>query len=50
MMLTCTPRYLDPDLVRVVNGAVPETTRLLELQWDHSKCRHGLSSGGVGSE
>ncbi|KAK2461146.1 hypothetical protein APHAL10511_006673 [Amanita phalloides] len=29
------PKYVDPDLVRVVNGAVPETTRLLELRWDH---------------
>ncbi|KAF7426026.1 hypothetical protein PC9H_008391 [Pleurotus ostreatus] len=29
------PKYLDRDLVRVVNGAIPETTRLLELQWDH---------------
>lgn len=29
------PKYLDKDLVRVVNGAIPETTRLLELQWDH---------------
>ncbi|KDQ58413.1 hypothetical protein JAAARDRAFT_128720, partial [Jaapia argillacea MUCL 33604] len=29
------PKYLDPELFRVVNGAVPETTELLELQWDH---------------
>ncbi|KAF9495149.1 ALDH-like protein [Pleurotus eryngii] len=29
------PKCLDRDLVRVVNGAIPETTRLLELQWDH---------------
>ncbi|KAK7467379.1 Hexadecenal dehydrogenase [Stygiomarasmius scandens] len=29
------PKYLDPDLVRVVNGAVPETTRLLDLPWGH---------------
>ncbi|KAF9051962.1 NAD-aldehyde dehydrogenase [Panaeolus papilionaceus] len=29
-------KYLDKDVVRVVNGAVPETTKLLELQWDHS--------------
>ncbi|KAJ7685591.1 NAD-aldehyde dehydrogenase [Mycena polygramma] len=29
------PKYLDPSLVRVVNGAVPETTRLLELHWGH---------------
>lgn len=29
------PKYLDPDLVQMVNGGVTETTRLLELQWDH---------------
>ncbi|THU84797.1 NAD-aldehyde dehydrogenase [Dendrothele bispora CBS 962.96] len=29
------PKYLDNDLVRVVNGSVPETTRLLELPWGH---------------
>lgn len=29
------PEYLDQDLFRVVNGAVPETTALLDLRWDH---------------
>ncbi|KAJ3488890.1 hypothetical protein NLI96_g2510 [Meripilus lineatus] len=29
------PKYLDPDVVQVVNGAVPETTKLLEFHWDH---------------
>ncbi|KAF8428056.1 aldehyde dehydrogenase [Boletus edulis BED1] len=29
------PKYLDPSAYRVVNGAVSETTKLLELQWDH---------------
>ncbi|KAG2105497.1 aldehyde dehydrogenase [Suillus discolor] len=29
------PKYLDPNAYRVVNGAIPETTKLLELQWDH---------------
>ncbi|KAH9836489.1 NAD-dependent aldehyde dehydrogenase [Rhodofomes roseus] len=29
------PKYLDPDLVRVVNGGVPETTKILELPFDH---------------
>ncbi|RDB27993.1 Aldehyde dehydrogenase, dimeric NADP-preferring [Hypsizygus marmoreus] len=29
------PKYLDRDLVRVVNGAIPESTKLLSLQWDH---------------
>ncbi|KAG2354592.1 aldehyde dehydrogenase [Suillus spraguei] len=29
------PKYLDPNMCRVVNGGVPEITKLLELQWDH---------------
>ncbi|KAI0035789.1 NAD-aldehyde dehydrogenase [Vararia minispora EC-137] len=29
------PKYVDTDVVRVVNGAIPETTKLLEYQWDH---------------
>ncbi|KIP07205.1 hypothetical protein PHLGIDRAFT_71410 [Phlebiopsis gigantea 11061_1 CR5-6] len=28
-------QYLDPDMVRIVNGDVPVVTQLLELQWDH---------------
>jgi aldehyde dehydrogenase (NAD+) len=28
-------KYLDPDAYTVINGAAPETTRLLELKWDH---------------
>jgi aldehyde dehydrogenase (NAD+) len=28
-------RYLDRDAVKVVQGAVPETTALLEQRWDH---------------
>ncbi|RDB17524.1 Aldehyde dehydrogenase family 3 member B1 [Hypsizygus marmoreus] len=29
------PKYLDQSAYRVVLGAVPEITKLLELQWDH---------------
>jgi aldehyde dehydrogenase (NAD+)/aldehyde dehydrogenase (NAD(P)+) len=29
------PKYLDPSVVRVVNGAIPETTKLLSLPWGH---------------
>ncbi|KAI0055289.1 aldehyde dehydrogenase [Artomyces pyxidatus] len=29
------PKYLDPEAFMVVNGAVEETTRLLDLRWDH---------------
>ncbi|KAH9048420.1 NAD-aldehyde dehydrogenase [Lactarius hengduanensis] len=28
------PKYLDPELYAVMNGAIPETTKA-ELQWDH---------------
>jgi aldehyde dehydrogenase (NAD+) len=36
------PKYLDPELVAVVNGGIPETTRLLDLPWDHSKYCCGI--------
>ncbi|EMD33385.1 hypothetical protein CERSUDRAFT_117998 [Gelatoporia subvermispora B] len=29
------PRYLDPTVYRIVNGGIPETTKILELPWDH---------------
>ncbi|TFK21603.1 aldehyde dehydrogenase [Coprinopsis marcescibilis] len=29
------PKYLDNDLIRVINGGIAETTKVLELQWDH---------------
>lgn len=30
------PQYLDPALYKVVTAEIPGTTKLLELQWDHS--------------
>ncbi|KDQ07572.1 hypothetical protein BOTBODRAFT_59883 [Botryobasidium botryosum FD-172 SS1] len=35
------PQYLDPELYKVVNGGVPEATKLLELQWDHRNANVG---------
>ncbi|EAU89477.1 aldehyde dehydrogenase [Coprinopsis cinerea okayama7 len=35
LLAELVPKYLDSDLVRVVNGAVAETSKILELQWDH---------------
>ena len=29
------PKYLDPNIVQVVTGGVPETTALLDEPWDH---------------
>ncbi|KAH0826687.1 Aldehyde/histidinol dehydrogenase [Lanmaoa asiatica] len=29
------PKYLDSDVVRIIMGGIPETTKLLELPWDH---------------
>ncbi|KAH9933554.1 aldehyde dehydrogenase [Epithele typhae] len=29
------PKYLDPELYHIINGGVPETTKILELPWDH---------------
>ncbi|KAI0063669.1 NAD-aldehyde dehydrogenase [Artomyces pyxidatus] len=28
-------QYLDPEMYTVINGAVPEVTEMLKLQWDH---------------
>lgn len=38
------PKYVDSDVARVVNGEIPQTTRILELQWDHSECFHACCS------
>jgi aldehyde dehydrogenase (NAD+) len=35
LMAKIVPEYMDSDCVRVVEGAVPETTALLELPFDH---------------
>ncbi|KIO28884.1 hypothetical protein M407DRAFT_21961 [Tulasnella calospora MUT 4182] len=29
------PKYMDQDLFQIVNGGIPETSKILELQWDH---------------
>ncbi|KAG8862640.1 hypothetical protein FRB96_001199 [Tulasnella sp. 330] len=29
------PKYMDIEYTQIVNGAIPETTALLDLQWDH---------------
>jgi aldehyde dehydrogenase (NAD+) len=34
-LATLLPAFLDKDLVRVVEGGVPESTALLEQRWDH---------------
>ena len=34
-MAEILPRYVDERVVRVVEGAIPETTALLEQRWDH---------------
>jgi aldehyde dehydrogenase (NAD+) len=41
------PKYLDPDCVKVVEGAVPETTALLELPWDHILYTGGGNVGRI---
>ncbi len=35
LMARIVPEYMDSDCVRVVEGAIPETTALLELPFDH---------------
>ena len=41
------PEYLDNDCVKVVEGAVPETTALLELAWDHILYTGGGTVGRI---
>ncbi|KAG2017283.1 aldehyde dehydrogenase, variant 2 [Coprinopsis cinerea AmutBmut pab1-1] len=35
LLADLVPKYLDSAAYRVVQGAVPEITRLIELKWDH---------------
>ena len=37
LLAELVPKYLDNDLYHVINGGVPETTKVLEYKWDHSK-------------
>ncbi|EJD01022.1 aldehyde dehydrogenase [Fomitiporia mediterranea MF3/22] len=41
------PKYLDPSLYAVVNGAVAEMTKLLELKWDHIMYTGGGKVGRI---
>jgi acyl-CoA reductase-like NAD-dependent aldehyde dehydrogenase len=41
------PRYLDPEAFSVVTGGVPETTALLEQQWDHIFFTGGAGIGKI---
>jgi aldehyde dehydrogenase (NAD+) len=41
------PEYLDNDCIKVVEGAVPETTALLELPWDHILYTGGGNVGRI---
>ncbi|KAL6307480.1 NAD-dependent aldehyde dehydrogenase [Sparassis latifolia] len=41
LLIELFPKYLDQDLYRIVNGGVHETTKILELPFDHSSHRVG---------
>jgi len=41
------PEYLDSKCIKVVEGAVPETTALLELAWDHILYTGGGNVGRI---
>ncbi|KII87684.1 hypothetical protein PLICRDRAFT_141625 [Plicaturopsis crispa FD-325 SS-3] len=41
------PKYLDEDLVRVVNGGIAESTKILDLQWDHILYTGGSHVGRI---
>ncbi|KAL5527231.1 hypothetical protein ACEPAG_6022 [Sanghuangporus baumii] len=41
------PKYLDPSLYRVVNGAIDQMKKLLELKWDHIMYTGGGKVGRI---
>ncbi|KAL1746011.1 Aldehyde/histidinol dehydrogenase [Schizophyllum fasciatum] len=41
------PKYFDSDVVRVIVGGIPETTRVLELHWDHISYTGGGAVGRI---
>ena len=41
------PKYIDPNAYAVLNGAVPETTHLLSLKWDHIMFTGSLKTGRI---
>ncbi|KAI0344221.1 aldehyde dehydrogenase [Trametopsis cervina] len=47
LMAELVPKYLDPNAYVVVNGAVPETTALLNLRWDHIFYTGGVTVGRI---
>ncbi|KAH7344940.1 NAD-aldehyde dehydrogenase [Rhizoctonia solani] len=40
-------KYLPPDVITVVNGGIPETTRLLDLPWGHIMYTGGGNVGRI---
>jgi aldehyde dehydrogenase (NAD+) len=47
LLARLVPEYLDENCIRVVEGAVPETTALLELPWDHILYTGGGNVGRI---
>jgi aldehyde dehydrogenase (NAD+) len=47
LLARLVPEYMDPDCVTVVEGAVPETSALLELPFDHILYTGGGSVGRI---
>jgi len=47
LLARLVPEYLDPDCIQVVEGAVPETTALLDLPFDHILYTGGGNVGRI---
>jgi len=47
LLAELVPNYLDGDAIAVVEGAVPETTALLEQRWDHIFYTGGAAVGRI---
>ncbi|CEL57774.1 hypothetical protein RSOLAG1IB_02518 [Rhizoctonia solani AG-1 IB] len=47
LLASLIAKYFPSDVVTVVNGAIPETTRLLDLPWDHIMYTGGGNVGKI---
>ena len=47
LLARLVPEYLDPDCVKVIEGAIPETTALLDLPFDHILYTGGGNVGRI---
>ncbi|KDQ52222.1 hypothetical protein JAAARDRAFT_62005 [Jaapia argillacea MUCL 33604] len=50
LLATLFPQYLDPSSYSIINGSIPETTKILSLKWNHIFFAGGIKVGRVVAE